>query len=39
MGRRAVEQVVAVLDGRQAADTVLLPPELTVRTSSGPAPR
>jgi DNA-binding LacI/PurR family transcriptional regulator len=39
MGRRAVEQVVAALDGRQAAATVLLPPELTVRASSGPAPR
>ncbi|UYQ65825.1 LacI family DNA-binding transcriptional regulator [Streptomyces peucetius] len=39
MGRRAVEQVVAVLDGREAAGTVLLPPELTVRASSGPAPR
>ncbi|MEW2635161.1 LacI family DNA-binding transcriptional regulator [Streptomyces sp. NPDC048389] len=39
MGRRAVEQVVAVLDGREAAGTVLLPPELAVRASSGPAPR
>jgi DNA-binding LacI/PurR family transcriptional regulator len=39
MGRRAVEQVVAVLDGREAAGTVLLPPELTVRASTGPAPR
>ncbi|EDY67120.1 LacI family DNA-binding transcriptional regulator [Streptomyces pristinaespiralis] len=39
MGRRAVEQVVAVLDGGETAGTVLLAPELTVRASSGPAPR
>jgi DNA-binding LacI/PurR family transcriptional regulator len=38
MGRRAVEQVVAMLDGGETAETVLLAPELTVRASSGPAP-
>ncbi|GGT06689.1 LacI family transcriptional regulator [Streptomyces kurssanovii] len=39
MGRRAVEQVVAMLDGGETAGTVLLAPELTVRASSGPVPR
>ncbi|MEW2556277.1 LacI family DNA-binding transcriptional regulator [Streptomyces zhihengii] len=38
MGRRAVEAVVAALDGRPAAGSVLLPPSLTVRAGSGPAP-
>lgn len=38
MGRRAVEQVVAKLDGRGTEEVVLLAPELTVRESSGPAP-
>ncbi|MDF6046379.1 LacI family transcriptional regulator [Streptomyces sp. JH14] len=38
MGRRAVEQVVAKLDGRGVEEVVLLAPELTVRESSGPAP-
>ncbi|XMA40356.1 substrate-binding domain-containing protein [Streptomyces albogriseolus] len=38
MGRRAVEQLVAKLDGRGGDEVVLLPPELTVRASSGPAP-
>ncbi|CAL9289229.1 LacI family DNA-binding transcriptional regulator [Streptomyces sp. R02] len=38
MGRHAVEQLVAKLDGRGDAEVVLLPPELTVRASSGPAP-
>ncbi|WP_328891153.1 LacI family DNA-binding transcriptional regulator [Streptomyces sp. NBC_00316] len=36
MGRRAVEQVVAKLDGRGADEVDLLAPELTVRESSGP---
>ncbi|MEV6162868.1 LacI family DNA-binding transcriptional regulator [Streptomyces sp. NPDC052052] len=38
MGRRAVEQVVAKLAGRQSDEVELLTPELTVRESSGPAP-
>ncbi len=38
MGRRAVEYLVAKLDGRGDDDIVLLAPELTVRASSGPAP-
>ncbi|MGA4985878.1 LacI family DNA-binding transcriptional regulator [Streptomyces cellulosae] len=38
MGRQAVEQLVAKLDGRGGDEVVLLPPELTVRASSGPAP-
>ncbi|MGW2498952.1 LacI family DNA-binding transcriptional regulator [Streptomyces pseudogriseolus] len=38
MGRHAVEQLVAKLDGRGDAEVVLLPPALTVRASSGPAP-
>ncbi len=38
MGRRAVEQLVAKLDGRGRDEVVLLAPELTVRASSGPAP-
>ncbi|MFJ1901268.1 MULTISPECIES: LacI family DNA-binding transcriptional regulator [unclassified Streptomyces] len=39
MGRRAVEQVVAKLSGRGTDETELLAPELTVRESTGPAPR
>ncbi|MET9774910.1 LacI family DNA-binding transcriptional regulator [Streptomyces sp. NPDC006367] len=38
MGRRAVEQLVAKLEGRGREEVVLLAPELTVRASSGPAP-
>ncbi|MEV0979917.1 LacI family DNA-binding transcriptional regulator [Streptomyces sp. NPDC049915] len=38
MGRNAVEQLVAKLDGRGSDDVVLIAPELTVRASSGPAP-
>ncbi|MFB7599411.1 LacI family DNA-binding transcriptional regulator [Streptomyces sp. NPDC056160] len=38
MGRRAVERLVAKLDGRDGEETVLIAPELTVRASSGPAP-
>lgn len=38
MGRRAVEHLVAKLDGRGGGEVVLLAPELTVRASSGPAP-
>lgn len=38
MGRHAVEQLVAKLDGRGGDEVVLLLPELTVRASSGPAP-
>ncbi|MEV5155111.1 LacI family DNA-binding transcriptional regulator [Streptomyces werraensis] len=38
MGRHAVEQLVAKLDGRGGDEVVLLPPELTIRASSGPAP-
>ncbi|MGW7621401.1 substrate-binding domain-containing protein, partial [Streptomyces antimycoticus] len=40
MGRRAVELAVAKLEGQSFEEQVtLLAPELTVRTSSGPAPR
>ncbi len=39
MGRRSVEQVVAKLSGRGTDETELLAPELTVRESTGPAPR
>ncbi|MFD7456589.1 MULTISPECIES: LacI family DNA-binding transcriptional regulator [unclassified Streptomyces] len=38
MGRRAVEHLVAKLDGRGGDRVVLLPPELTIRASTGPAP-
>ncbi|WP_328535713.1 LacI family DNA-binding transcriptional regulator [Streptomyces sp. NBC_00344] len=38
MGRRAVEQIVAKLQGRAADEIELLKPELTIRASSGPAP-
>ena len=38
MGRLAVEQLVAKLDGRGGDQIVLIAPELTVRASSGPAP-
>ncbi|MEW2078159.1 LacI family DNA-binding transcriptional regulator [Streptomyces sp. NPDC012403] len=38
MGRLAVEQLVAKLDGRGGDEVVLIAPELTVRASSGPAP-
>lgn len=38
MGRHAVEQLVAKLDGRGGDEVVLLPPALIVRASSGPAP-
>jgi DNA-binding LacI/PurR family transcriptional regulator len=38
MGRHAVEHLVAKLDGRRSDEVVLLPPELTVRASTGPAP-
>ncbi|NBM19410.1 LacI family DNA-binding transcriptional regulator [Streptomyces sp. GC420] len=38
MGQRAVELVVAKLEGRDRDEVVLLPPQLTVRSSSGPAP-
>jgi DNA-binding LacI/PurR family transcriptional regulator len=38
MGRRAVEHLVAKLEGRGGDEVVLLAPELTVRASSGPAP-
>ncbi|MGW2558561.1 LacI family DNA-binding transcriptional regulator [Streptomyces sp. NPDC001514] len=37
MGRRAVELLVAKLKGCGTDEVVLLPPELTVRASSGPA--
>jgi DNA-binding LacI/PurR family transcriptional regulator len=36
MGRRAVEQLIAKLEGRDADEVVLLAPELTVRASTGP---
>lgn len=39
MGRRSVEQVVAKLSGRGTEEVELLAPELTVRESTGPAPR
>ncbi|MDW6059571.1 LacI family DNA-binding transcriptional regulator [Streptomyces sp. FXJ1.4098] len=38
MGRRAVELVVAKLEGHGSDEVALLEPELTVRASSGPAP-
>ncbi|MFJ6129782.1 LacI family DNA-binding transcriptional regulator [Streptomyces griseoviridis] len=38
MGRSAVEQLMAKLDGRDLDDVVLIAPELTVRASTGPAP-
>jgi len=38
MGRRAVELVVAKLQGDASEQVALLPPELTVRASSGPPP-
>ncbi|MEU3160100.1 LacI family DNA-binding transcriptional regulator [Streptomyces griseoincarnatus] len=38
MGRHAVEQLVAKLDGHGGDEVVLLLPALTVRASSGPAP-
>lgn len=38
MGRRAVERVVAKLEGHGRPEVELLEPELTVRASSGPAP-
>jgi DNA-binding LacI/PurR family transcriptional regulator len=38
MGRHAVEQLVAKLDGRGKDEVVLIAPELTVRASTGPAP-
>ncbi|GHD95176.1 LacI family DNA-binding transcriptional regulator [Streptomyces naganishii] len=37
MGRRAVERLVAKLDGHTPDEVLLLPPHLTPRTSSGPA--
>ncbi|MFB7558232.1 LacI family DNA-binding transcriptional regulator [Streptomyces brevispora] len=39
MGRRSVEQVVAKLSGSGTDEVELLAPELTVRESTGPAPR
>lgn len=39
MGRRSVEQVVAKLSGRGTDEVELLAPGLTVRESTGPAPR
>lgn len=36
MGLRAVEQLIAKLEGRDAEEVVLLAPELTVRASTGP---
>ncbi|MBT2442447.1 LacI family DNA-binding transcriptional regulator [Streptomyces sp. ISL-36] len=38
LGRRAVELLMAKLQDRPGEEVVLLPPELTVRDSSGPAP-
>jgi DNA-binding LacI/PurR family transcriptional regulator len=38
MGRRAVDRLVAKLEGRDEDEVVLLAPELTVRASTGPAP-
>ncbi|MFI0735589.1 LacI family DNA-binding transcriptional regulator [Streptomyces sp. NPDC021225] len=38
MGRRAVDLVVAKLEGHGTDEVTLLAPELTVRASSGPAP-
>ncbi|WP_416975515.1 LacI family DNA-binding transcriptional regulator [Streptomyces sp. 4F14] len=36
MGRRAMEQLVAKLEGRGGAEVALISPELTVRASTGP---
>ncbi|MCZ4119635.1 LacI family DNA-binding transcriptional regulator [Streptomyces sp. H39-S7] len=38
MGRRAVELVMGKLEGREPRPLTLLPPQLTVRGSTGPAP-
>ncbi|MHC5904105.1 LacI family DNA-binding transcriptional regulator [Streptomyces sp. S6] len=38
MGRRALEQLVAKLEGRGSAEVALIAPELTVRASTGPGP-
>ncbi|MEV8308842.1 LacI family DNA-binding transcriptional regulator [Streptomyces flavidovirens] len=38
LGRYAVEQVVAKIEGRGSDEIVLLAPELTVRESTGPRP-
>lgn len=38
MGRQAVRLIMAKLEGRTAKELTLLPPKLTVRGSSGPAP-
>ncbi|MDG4858340.1 LacI family DNA-binding transcriptional regulator [Streptomyces sp. T-3] len=38
MGRQAVEQIIAKLEGRGSDAVELLAPELTVRASTGPAP-
>jgi DNA-binding LacI/PurR family transcriptional regulator len=38
MGRRAVELVMQRLDNGRAGQVVLLPPVLTARASSAPAP-
>jgi DNA-binding LacI/PurR family transcriptional regulator len=38
MGRRAVDRLVAKLEGRGEDEVVLLAPELSVRASTGPAP-
>lgn len=38
LGRQAVEALMARLAGRPAGEVLLLPPSLTVRDSSGPAP-
>ena len=38
MGRRAVEMLMRRLDDGRAGEVVLLPPELTVRSSTAPAP-
>ncbi|WP_329038927.1 LacI family transcriptional regulator [Streptomyces sp. NBC_01725] len=38
LGRRAVDRIIAELTGEGAADITLIPPALTTRTTSGPAP-
>jgi DNA-binding LacI/PurR family transcriptional regulator len=38
MGRRAVELVMAKIEGREPESLTLLPPLLTERASTGPAP-
>ncbi|WP_055533276.1 LacI family DNA-binding transcriptional regulator [Streptomyces graminilatus] len=38
MGRRAVELLIAKLEGRGSDEVALIAPELTVRASTGPAP-